>query len=624
MIFPILVLILVGVIAYFHYVEGLFSAMISAFCAVLAAVIAFSYHETIIFTLLKGKVANYAHAMVLVALFALTYLILRVIFDKAIPGNVRFPLYIDRVGGAVMGIIAGVFATGILAIAAAALPFNQGSPYPRYALAEDRDVTVPTGGRDEDAKVKAALDEAEPGRFNANAETGSGMILPVDDIVVNLVSRLSTGALAGKQSLAAVHPSYLDETFASRLGIQTGASRVAINTDETKQFNVSGVYTIDQIAQAESEFPGVRGKAPKGLEQPLRKPAPSEALLVVRGQFTRGAHDKDNNVRFSPASVRLVAGGKNHYPVGTIDPAGVLRVNLPDDFLIAPGDANIDFVFQVPREDLGLQAAPTRARGAKDEGESAQKLADGTFIEAKRMGVVDLSGKSIDAYPGPLEATVHQKKNLPAAKAPGVAGPAGPGGGTVAAGSPDAPADAASSPIVFGKAEVSPKLFTGVNLAAPGDGEKTFPSGSASVRDGKIAKLDVNMTQTVELLSRGDHALDELYVPAGMKMVQVSGTAPPKSPPEPWDWADKLGQFELVDAGGTKFKPNGAWAKVKGAQGSNRMVARYEAESQVGDVPHEEGRPTEVWIAFLVPEGTQLAELQFDGKRVAAVNQKVE
>ena len=131
MIFPLAILILVGVIAYFHYVEGLFSATISAICAILAAVLAFSYHEVIIFTLLKGKVANYAHAMILVTLFALGYLILRVIFDKAVPGNVRFPLYVDRVGGAVMGIIAGVFATGILAIAAQSLPFGPGSPFPR-------------------------------------------------------------------------------------------------------------------------------------------------------------------------------------------------------------------------------------------------------------------------------------------------------------------------------------------------------------------------------------------------------------------------------------------------------------------------------------------------------------
>jgi hypothetical protein len=631
MIFPILVLILVGVIAYFHYVEGLFSATISAFCAVLAAVIAFSYHETIIFTLLKGKVANYAHAMVLVALFALAYLVLRVIFDKAIPGNVRFPLYVDRVGGAVMGIIAGIFATGILAIAAASLPFDQGAPYARFPLAEDVDVTVGSGGgsQAQDAKVRAALDEPEPGRFNANTEAGSGMILPVDDIVVNLVSKLSTGALAGKQPLAAVHPNYLDEVFASRLGIQTGAGRVAINTDETKQFNVAGVYTIDQIAQADAELESVRNrKAIKGVEAPLRKPAPSDVLLIVRGQFTRGAHDKDNNVRFSPASVRLVAAGKNHIPIGTIDTAGVLRVNLPDDFLVAPGDASIDFVFQVPREDFGLQPAPTRARAAAaGEGESAQKLADGVFIEAKRMGVVDLSGRSLDAYPGPLDATVHQKRGVPEPKAPGATGAGAPVGGAAAgagAGAGAAPADATASPIVFGKAEVSTKLFTPVNVAGDGDGEKTFPSGSANLRDGKIAKLDVNMTQTVELLSRGDYARDEFYVPPGMKMVQVSGTAPPKAPPEPWDWADKLAQFELVDANGTKYKPNGAWAKVKGAQGSNRMVARYEAESQVSDVSHEEGRPTDVWIAFLVPEGTQLAELQFEGKRVAAVDQKVE
>jgi hypothetical protein len=239
---------------------------------------------------------------------------------------------------------------------------------------------------------------------------------------------------------------------------------------------------------------------------------------------------------------------------------------------------------------------------------------------------VDLSGKSIEPYPGPLEATVLQKRNVPEPKAPGVAGATGggaaaPSGGAAPSG---APADAAASPIVFAKAEVSNKLFTGVNVAAPDDGEKTFPSGSASVREGKIAKLDVNMTQTVELLSRGDHARDEFYVPPGMKMVQVVGTAPPSAPPEPWDWADKLAQFELVDATGTKYKPNGAWAKVKGAQGSNRMVARYEAEAQVSDVPHEEGRPTDVWIAFLVPEGTQLTELQFDGKRVAAVDTKVE
>ena len=285
-------------------------------------------------------------------------------------------------------------------------------------------------------------------------------------------------------------------------------------------------------------------------------------------------------------------------------------------------------MFNVPREDLGSQAAPTRARAAAakdDAADAAPKLADGVFVEAKRMGVVDLSGKSIEPYPGPLEATVLQKRNLPEPKAPGAPARrrgAAPAGGAAARGA--AGRRGAASPIVFAKAEVSPKLFTGVNVAAPDDGEKTFPSGSATVRDGKISKLDVNMTQTVELISRGDHARDEFYVPPGMKMVQVSGTAPPKAPPEPWDWADKLGQFELVDS-----QRHEVQAQRRLGQGEGRAGFEPNGRALRGRVagrrrPHEEGRPTEVWIAFLVPEGTQLTELQFDGKRVAAVNTKVE
>src|SRR4051794_30293863 len=124
MIFSLIVIILLAAIAYFHYTQGLFSAAISAFCAVLAGVLAFSYHETVIFSLLRGKVADYAHGMILIALFALIYTVLRVIFDTLIPGNLRIPTLIDRVGAAVMGLIAGVFALGIFAIAAQSLPFG--------------------------------------------------------------------------------------------------------------------------------------------------------------------------------------------------------------------------------------------------------------------------------------------------------------------------------------------------------------------------------------------------------------------------------------------------------------------------------------------------------------------
>lgn len=597
MVFSIIVIVLIAAIAYFHYTQGLFSATLSAIIAVLAAVLAFSYHETIVYSLLKGKVADYAHGLVLVALFAVIYIVLRVIFDKAIPGNVQLPLFVDRVGAAVMGIIVGIFATGVLTVAAHTLPFGPETPYARYAQEAARGVTVPTGGRDLDAYVNGQLKDAQPGIFTP--EQASGMFIPVDDIVVNMVDRLSTGALAGDQPLTSVHPSYLDEMFANRLGIQTGANRVAFNLPTIQQIALDGLYVIPQVAQADSEFPQLRGRM---TLDDVRKPGSDQVLLVARVGFTRGADDADHNVRVSPATVRLLTGGANFIPLGTLDSDGVLRVNLPDDFLVLPADQRADFVFQIPRLDLGLEPA-ARGKAAEVTG----SIRNGAFLEVKRMGQVELSGKTPAPYPGPLESTVIRKRGLPEPKAAPAAAAAAP--------------VVADAPFVLDKVEMSSRLFTDINLGSLDEGQElTFASGSAVLKDRKLTKLTVNATQTLQLLKQGDYPAGEFFVPPGMKMVQVVGKPAGN---EPWGWADKLGQFELVDATGNKHKPRGAWAKIKGAQGSDRLVARYDAEADISDIAREEGRPTEVYVAFNVPEGTQLKELTFEGKKVTALNQEV-
>ena len=68
--------------------------------------------------------AGYAEGMILVAMFALIYVILRVIFDNLIPGNVRYPLLVDKIGSAIMGVFAGLFSIGIFALAVQTLPFG--------------------------------------------------------------------------------------------------------------------------------------------------------------------------------------------------------------------------------------------------------------------------------------------------------------------------------------------------------------------------------------------------------------------------------------------------------------------------------------------------------------------
>src|SRR5687767_11781931 len=122
MILTIIILVLVGAIAFFHYTQGLFSATLSAICTILAAVLAFSYHEVVVDMLLGGRFAGSAHAITLVVLFAVIYMVLRVMFDKMVPGNVRLPLLMDKIGGAAMGLVAGVFAGGIILIVAQYLP----------------------------------------------------------------------------------------------------------------------------------------------------------------------------------------------------------------------------------------------------------------------------------------------------------------------------------------------------------------------------------------------------------------------------------------------------------------------------------------------------------------------
>src|SRR3982751_1838485 len=118
MILSVIILLMVGGIAYFHYVTGFFSATLSAIAAVFSAAIAVSYQETIVEKFLGGKMVDYANGAVTVALFCVCYVLLRTLFDRLVPGNVRVPLWVDRIGAVAMGLVAGVMAAGTVAFAA--------------------------------------------------------------------------------------------------------------------------------------------------------------------------------------------------------------------------------------------------------------------------------------------------------------------------------------------------------------------------------------------------------------------------------------------------------------------------------------------------------------------------
>src|SRR4051794_21537012 len=344
MIFGVIVILLVGVVAYFHYVQGLLSGVLSATCAAVAAVLAFSYHEQLAQLALGGKLADQASAIMLVALFAIIYLILRVIFDNMIPGNVRLPAIVDKVGGAIAGLIVGVFAVGILAIAAQTLPFGPViGGYSRYQVAEANDVKVPTQGQSQDTIVYNELKTEK-----IDPDQSMHLILPVDDMVVGMVSKLSEGgSLEGDRTLASVHPNYVDEAFFNRLGIQVGAKHVALNAEKQQQVKVDGLFSIDKLDQVDAEIKEIRQR--KDLK-PIASTAGNQ-IRVAGVSFSEQASDDDHLVRVSPASVRLVANSTNYLPLGTLE-KGMLVANKPDDFLIVEAGKPVDFVFYVPNADV--------------------------------------------------------------------------------------------------------------------------------------------------------------------------------------------------------------------------------------------------------------------------------
>ncbi|HYO07527.1 MAG TPA: hypothetical protein VER17_01020 [Tepidisphaeraceae bacterium] len=618
MIFAVIIILLFGGIAYFHYAQGFFSATLSAVCAAAAATVALGYHESVVLGLLGGAAGDYANAMVLMGLFAGGYLLLRTLMDKMVPGQISIPHTLDKVGGGIVGLIAATFATGIVALGAQMMPFGPSiAGYARYKVETREEVTIPAaagGSRQRTASVQDQLTEA-----TFTAENKKPLLLPVDDMVVSFVSGVSAGALSGKQKLADVHPNYTDELFAQRLGVQVGAKRVALNLPgKTPQVTVpdkAGVFRVDADltkAAVDAELDNVHDRPVKPTK------GASDVQLVVRVLFTKDAADPDGNVRLSTGSVRLVGGGKSYHPVGTLE-GGKLWANKLDDYLIIATkteDRGADFVFFVDEPSAILSG------NAKDP---EQKVQDGVFLEVKRLATVDLSGQPVttaiprSAKPIRVErkTEVLKRNGAPPAPKPGESGggDAAPGGG--------AASSAAGLPFTYARADVSKKLFSPVNTGSPDKDLKnqTIQSGTLSTQSSQFTQLDITPVQSLTILRQGANSVDELFEPAGKKLLQIGGAPQPEGG-DPWAWG-QLSKWQVVDAAGKSYPPSGGFAKVRKEQ-ADRMVAVYNANGTPKEIPSDEGRPTEFWVAFLVPSGTHVKEVKFSGKTVSPLDQQVQ
>jgi hypothetical protein len=604
MLLNIFVIVLVLLAVYFHYLQGFFSAAISAILVVISALLAVGYHENVVYSLLGGQYAAQAHAIALVVIFAITYIALRQIFDRLVPGNVAFPLLVDKIGSAACGLIAGIFGAGIVMMAASSLPFGPSiGGYERYPVTFDMPVSVFAGQRE----VAAEYDLLDAERFLENEP--SRLLIPADDVLISLAAHVTKtgGPLSGGRSLESVHPDYLQELFGQRVGIQESASRVA---QIENSLTIDGVYVAQSLPQDDQErwvvgryAAGVRGPEtvpqPPPL-QPVLKPQPGQAILVVRAALGTGAIDSKNRmVSFGPANVRLVASGKNHFPIGTLEGGRTLMRAAPDDYLLVPGDRAVDLVFLVDEADV-LEAGEAKTYRTKD----------GTFLEFKRLPKEYLPGTVTVGVPPPGDKVQVVRKA--GGKAPPGRGTATAGAGGAAAGDDAAGGTAAAGPLTF---QGMPDAYNAMPIQIPVQGAKGENEwGNWVLNEQRFQKLEVNPVRALQMIQQsGGEPTDRLYVTRQQAVVMWKAIPQGGS----WDWANDLGNYELVDSNNRRHKPHGVYAQVVNANGAQSIFVRYDQSRSLTSVsPDKESKPTDVTLFWVVPNGSVIVTLEYKQERV--------
>lgn len=117
------------IVAYAHWREGLFTALCYCINVVLAGLIAFSFFEPLADVLdssLRGSLLEgYEDFLVLVFLFGFSLGMLRLITNNLCPNQVEFTGYFQQAGGAAFGLVTGYLAAGFMICMLQTLPWHR-------------------------------------------------------------------------------------------------------------------------------------------------------------------------------------------------------------------------------------------------------------------------------------------------------------------------------------------------------------------------------------------------------------------------------------------------------------------------------------------------------------------
>jgi hypothetical protein len=272
MIFSLVVALMVILIAAFWAYQGFFSSIIMFFEAVVALMTAFAFFEQV-HGLWAGSIGpGIGLPLAFMLLFLATLVLTRVLTDKLIPGNVVFPLSMERAGGAVCGFFTGMILVGAALIAIQMLPI--GSSVLGFERLQGGDQGPPTG---------------------------KNFLLKPDAFVVGLANMLSDDRFGGGNPLAYAKPDYLMDLYSVRATPQTEARHV-IPEDSLEVVSYWDGRQIDHVAQKAPIVDLIREFSSHPPANSLNK----FLVCKVRLKLSAAHPDKPGEIRFRVPQFRLV------------------------------------------------------------------------------------------------------------------------------------------------------------------------------------------------------------------------------------------------------------------------------------------------------------------------------
>lgn len=295
MILNILVLLFVVFMVYWWSGQGAFSSLLHLILTVCAALLALAVWEPLAIALL-GLIPEYAWGVALLVPFGVGLLLLRVLFDRTLVGNLNFHPNVDRLMGGAFGFLAGIITAGVLVIGLQMSGQNAVLGYQGWQVAE-----------------------------SGEAERQTNMWVPADSTAAGVLAHVADGAMSpmfgeGSKGLSHFHPNLAVEASLFHQSAfwknPNEATRRSLNPDHLSLIENS-YFILNQTPDSIASKIGV----PKGGDEKTVVVGVNIALMEAPGG---GGGDRDNTFYVTGNQAALIAqqpngaGVEQHFPIGVV------------------------------------------------------------------------------------------------------------------------------------------------------------------------------------------------------------------------------------------------------------------------------------------------------------------